>query len=164
MIFSCTGHRPSRSTFPDNDPTLQKLTRLAVSYLKPLEDLITRAHTGMATGWDTAFAQACIERHIPFTAVLPFVGQELRWSAYDQQRYLHLLRYAQEVHVTHHGPLPENRTWLYYKRNSWLVDNCTDLVCLWDKRRTGGTYYTVEYAKSQKRPTHNLWGEWKKHR
>ena len=39
-------------------------------------------------------------------------------------------------------------------RNREMVDICDAVVACYDGRRTGGTFYTIEYAKKQGKPVH----------
>lgn len=73
MIISFTGHRPDKLGEPYH-PTPAKAVHLAIDFLlnaKP--DLCV---VGMAQGWDMSVAYACTKLDIPFTAAIPFIGQE----------------------------------------------------------------------------------------
>lgn len=158
MIWSTTGHRPGISTFPDTDLYFRKLVRLATTWIEASEDRLAVAITGMALGWDQAFAQACAGYGIPFVAAVPFVGQEVRWSAYDQARYRRLIGKAHRVEIVSQSD--EDLPSAYYVRNRWMIDNSQSLVCLYDGRPRGGTYYTVAYATKKQMPVENLWSKW----
>jgi len=160
MILSVTGHRPSPSTFPATDRVLVQLRKTFREYLKLHEP--DRVLTGMALGWDTACALACLDRGIPYVAVIPFVGQENRWEAYDQLRYRKILRSAEKVMPLSTAP-PLDRaeaTDLYHRRNRMLVDHSDRVcACLNPRLTRGGTYATVQYALSRFKRVDNLWGE-----
>jgi len=160
MILAITGHRPSRSTFPATDRALWHLENLARKHLKLIEP--DRVLIGMALGWDTACGLVCQQLGIPFVAVLPFVGQENRWEAYDQIRFRNLLRNADEILCLHSVPVVSHveAAKLYHQRNRYLVDHADRVLALLNpKVQTGGTYATVSYAIAKNLPVTNTWAE-----
>lgn len=110
----------------------------------------------MAHGWDQAVAEAAIDLDIPFTAAVPFVGQERRWPAGSQRRYRQLLAAAVSVEIV--SPYPGTRA--MDLRNKWMVDRADRLVALWDGS-WGGTFNCIQYAIRVHVPFDNLWNQWK---
>lgn len=104
---------------------------------------------GMAQGFDLAAAESVIALKREFldvelVACVPCEGQSCYFSAADKLRYDRVLKNCSEIIV-----LSEN----YYQgcmhlRDRFMVDNC-DLVVCYLRKRSGGTYYTVKYARSQ---------------
>lgn len=152
-IVAVTGHRPQKlGGF--SEEVFQDLVRLAkhcFERLKPLEVI-----TGMALGWDQAVAQACHDLKIPFRAYIPFMGQESQWPQQSQERYWKLLE----------GPVlnmicePGYAAWKMQKRNEAMVDDCHQLLALWDGT-TGGTFNCVAYARKQLHVVVlNCWQRW----
>ncbi|MDE7264663.1 MAG: SLOG family protein [Clostridia bacterium] len=101
---------------------------------------------GMALGFDMAAAESVIEfkkkYNIKLTAVLPCEDQSESFSQANKIRYERILRCCDEV-IT----LSKE----YYKgcmhaRDRYMVENCQALVCFL-RKNSGGTYYTVNYAK-----------------
>jgi hypothetical protein len=59
MIIAATGHRTGNTRL---------MRELASQWLRDRQDTIERVYIGMALGFDTAVAQACVNLGIPFTA------------------------------------------------------------------------------------------------
>src|SRR5262245_52551204 len=99
MIVSGTGHRPPRgyANFREDLGTpkyrfrlfREKLQEFAVGQLRLYKP--DKVLTGMALGWDTALAEACVRLSIPFAAVVPCDNQDRFWEDAQKQRYKELL-------------------------------------------------------------------------
>lgn len=89
--LAVTGHRPDKLG-GYNERTQRDLISLARIELARLEP--HHVITGMALGWDQAIAQAAIDLDIPFTAAVPFQGQEDRWPHDSQREYRRLIAEA----------------------------------------------------------------------
>lgn len=104
---------------------------------------------GGALGFDTLAAERVLQvaerlPDIRLIIVAPCRGQEDRWRPADQERYRNILQRAAKVVY-----LSER----YYDgcmldRNRHLVDGSRWCVA-YQTKATGGTAYTVEYAKKQ---------------
>jgi uncharacterized phage-like protein YoqJ len=127
--------------------------RKVLDQLEPI-----RVITGMALGWDQAIAQACVDLKIPFSAAVPFNGQELTWPRAAQDRYHRLLGQAQEVVIVSDGDYAPEKMQV---RNQWMVDNCDVLLALYDGS-SGGTANCVRYAEGKSVPVINIWSSWTK--
>lgn len=149
-----TGHRPQKLG-GYSDEVLAKLTRLAQHVIDDLE--ATHIITGMALGWDTALALAAVSRKVPFTAAIPFAGQEGRWPEASQRRYHALLDVADEVVVVCDGGFA---SWKMMERNRWMVQHCDLLAALWDGSNSG-TSNCVRYAHDMAVVVHNYWQKWR---
>lgn len=152
MIVAVTGHRPAAF---GNDYTLDGeawdlvWAWFAVQFdeLKP-----ARVLTGMALGVDQVAALVCADRGVPFTAVVPFAGQQERWRDRDKQRYADLLAKAAEVTVVSAGGYSAGKM---HARNRWMVDRADVLLAVWNGNG-GGTASCVEYAERQSVPVRRL--------
>jgi len=103
---------------------------------------VTAAISGMALGVDTYFVQVCLELGIPFTAAIPFVGQESKWLPIQQKLYQYLLaRAAKIVYVCE----PGYERWKMQARNEWIVDHSDHMIAVFDGS-PGGTANAVLYA------------------
>lgn len=107
--------------------------------------------SGMAVGFDLAAAEAVLacREEMPglrLTAVVPFTGQESRFSARDRERFHRVLAAADETivlsSVFHRG--------CYAVRNDYLVDRASVLIA-WYDGSPGGTRYTVRRAERKGR-------------
>ncbi len=152
MIFAATGHRPDKLGGYSLSVHL-KLKSLALSYLSA--ERPKACISGMALGWDQAWACAALQLQIPLTCAVPFAGQERRWPTKTQLVYRNILQRADEVHVVSIG---DYAVWKMQTRNVWMVDRCDRLIALWDGS-TGGTFNCLQYAKG-KCETVNLWNRY----
>ena len=110
--------------------------------------------TGMALGWDQAVARAALHQGIPFTAAIPFEGQDRLWPADARERYSTLLLSAAEVVVVTNGSLRISKA--MQLRNEWMVDHSDRLIALWDGTG-GGTANCVFYAQDRRHPITHIW-------
>lgn len=157
QVFAASGHRPHKLGGYTTS-TRERLTGLAWAYLdKHRPDKVI---SGMALGWDQAWAEAATHHRIPFMAAVPFKGQELRWPKGAREDYAALLAQAAEVHIVDHDVRGEQEARRAFdKRNRWMVDQCSRLVTLWDGSG-GGTCNCVNYATTKGCFIVNLWPLW----
>ncbi len=104
---------------------------------------------GGALGFDTIAAQCIIEQKkcnpsIKLILVLPCYSQAQKWSVADQQTYEAIKTQADKIVYTS----KEYTRDCMFKRNRHLVDYSGICVCYMTKA-SGGTAYTVDYAKRQ---------------
>jgi uncharacterized phage-like protein YoqJ len=157
--IAVTGHRPDKLGGYAADAQA-KVLRFAMHTLKCAAPV--RLKTGMALGWDQACAQAAVSLGIPFDAYLPFVGQELVWSAEFQSVYHDLLTLAASVIVV----CKERTNASYLRRNVRMVHDLSEdtddaLLALWDGSG-GGTAHCWSYAEGRHVQRANLWNEWRR--
>lgn len=159
MILSVTGHRPDKLNILYTDETgYELLCRLAADELMRLNpDMVI---TGMALGWDSAVADACVLLKLPYVAAVPFVGQEKRWSPSAQIRYRDQLQRAKTVEVVCSGPYAP---WKMLVRNKWMNERSDELLALYDGGAGGGTAHCVaDYrARFPEKRIHNCWHDWR---
>jgi uncharacterized phage-like protein YoqJ len=130
-----------------------KLVVLACKFL--IEHKPCRMISGMALGWDTAMAEACIRCNVPFAAAVPFEGQEKQWPESAQARYRTLLQWAECVQIV--TPGKDHGVFAFHVRNMWMVDSTDAVIALWDGSAKGGTAHCVDYARRTRKPVLNLW-------
>lgn len=135
-----TGHRTYRHEA--DEPLLRTV--------RALHDAGIRSFlSGMAIGFDLAAAEAVLDCRksqpdIRLVAVIPFRGQQQRFSATDRARFDRIGAEADETVVlseTYHSGV-------YAVRNNYLVTHAATLIT-WYDGSAGGTRYTVEKALSQ---------------
>ena len=153
MIVCATGHRPNKLGGYGLD-VKTKLEQLAFTWLE--EHKPDKAISGMALGWDQAFARAAIELNIPLVAAIPFTGQEQAWPDSSQKEWKRLVDAAYEVVIVSEGGYA---AWKMQKRNEWMVDQSDMVLALWDGS-SGGTCNCIKYANKVSRPISNLWTNW----
>lgn len=149
-IYAATGHRPDKlgGYGPRIDDRLRNLAYSFFVAAKPDE-----AVSGMALGWDMAFAEAALTLGIPLTAAIPFAGQESKWPTASQERYRNILARAARSVIVCDGGYSSAKM---QTRNEWMVDKCDRLVALWDGS-PGGTGNCIKYARQVGRDVINLW-------
>lgn len=137
-VCAFTGHRILTDDF---DPDLLKrvITNLAKNGVK-------RFLCGMAVGFDMEAAKAVLsikkKLKLELVACLPCAGQDARFSEKNKELYKSILGQCDEVITLE----PSYVSGCMHKRDRYLVDNCDVLVCFL-RRKSGGTYYTVSYAR-----------------
>lgn len=154
MILSATGHRPNKLG-GYNSYAADKLYEVAFEYLKTQTE-VDSIISGMALGWDTAWALAGLNLGIPLIAAVPFVGQERRWPSGNRMQYNGILFKAVQVVIVCEGGYTAEKM---QERNEWMVDNSDILVALWDGS-AGGTGNCVRYARKFNKPIVNLWDQY----
>ena len=120
------------------------------------EEGITTYYAGGAQGFDALASEVVIERRavlsdMRLVVVVPYAEQAAWWSPNEKARYQRIREGANDVIC-----LAER----YYRgcmqrRNRYLVDHSDVCVC-YLTQPTGGTAYTVEYARKQGVPVFNL--------
>ena len=114
------------------------------------------SYAGGAIGFDALVSETVIERRevhpdIRLVIVMPHKGQAKRWSAEEKARHEHIKSSADELIC-----LAEH----YYRgcmqrRNRYMVDRSGTCIC-YLTQDTGGTAYTVRYARKQSLSIINL--------
>lgn len=144
MIIAATGHRPPKiGGFKIPNPTynyIREETRRILQEKQP-----EKAISGMALGFDTLFADVCVELEIPFIAAVPFRGQQNVWPQESRRKYAELLEKAVEVVIVSDGGYSPPKMQI---RNEWMVNNSSVMLSCWDGS-SGGTNNCVQYAYSQ---------------
>lgn len=155
LTVAATGHRPG-SLQPYGGYSNLLFNQLITFARKTLrDDRPKRMTVGMALGWDQAVAQACVDLDIPFTAAVPFEGQESTWPDASRARYARLLAFADHVQIIcDKDTMPVPRA--MQKRNEWMVDQSQAVMALWNGS-FGGTHNCIRYAEKQHVPVTNIW-------
>lgn len=145
--LSCcfSGHRSISYELGDQ---LSQRIRDGIQYLYDNMS-ITTYYAGGALGFDSLAAEAVIEQKkkqpdIRLVIVIPCRSQAERWNAADKARYEKINNSADEIIC-----LSEH----YYRgcmhqRNRYMVDHSCACICYLTEP-TGGTAYTVQYARER---------------
>lgn len=150
MLIAATGHRPNKLG-GYGAKVYRDLVHLAEAYItlaKPSGII-----SGMALGWDQAWADAGINKGVPVHAAVPFVGQESRWPKESQDNFNRILKQCASVTIVCEGAYSAQKM---QTRNEWMVDKADRVCALWDGT-SGGTGNCVRYVKSIDKPLDNLW-------
>lgn len=113
--------------------------------------------TGGALGFDTIAALAVLKMrnkypNIRLILVLPCKSQTLNWKKLDIEIYEYIKSQANEYLYTSENYCDG----CMLKRNRYMVDHADYVISVWDGRKSGGTYATVNYARKQNRKIINL--------
>lgn len=146
-----TGHR---KILPKQKATIAR--RLKNEIIKLVEKNYRYFGAGGALGFDTLAAQTVLELKteypdVKLILVLPCLSQTRGWSARDIEIYEEIKSKADQVVYTSQG----YTRGCMHKRNRHLVDNSSVCICYLTES-TGGTAYTVNYAKEKGLMTINV--------
>ena len=138
-VVALTGHR-----------ALENFDEDALAY--ELESLICEGYTaylcGMAQGFDLLALKLLValkpKKKLYLEACIPYEGHENRSSEAKKQHYMELLQACDRKTVI----FPAYCSGCFLARDRYMVD-CADLVLAHCEKETGGTAYTVNYAKKR---------------
>ena len=135
-----TGHRE----IPENriDYVKQELQKQVVS---AIEEGYTRFLCGFAEGADLLFAAVVAEEQkkrpeLRLEAAIPYAGR----LKTKNQRFHELLLCCSDVKVTCEKYTPS----CFMQRNRYMIDQSERVLAVYDGRDYGGTYHTINYARS----------------
>lgn len=144
-----TGHRPKSLPWGYDEgeencvrfkEELEKIFNGAVDYG------VTTFLTGMAEGFDMIGAEILLKirknRNIKVIAVVPCIGQELKWRIEQQKRYKQILQKCDEVITLSKDYTPTCMN----DRNKYMVNNSSICIACWNGKPSG-TGNTVRFAK-----------------
>jgi uncharacterized phage-like protein YoqJ len=80
------------------------------------------------------------ERPVRLEAAIPYAGRK---KCCDPE-FQALLRQCQAVHAVSEAYFPG----CFFARNRWMVERSDAVIAVYDGRRKGGSFYTIQYAKS----------------
>ena len=147
-----TGYRPEKLPFREreNDVAYLRFRKSLYRIIARLAELgYTEFISGVAMGFDTWVAEDVLRlkaenREVRLECAIPFPEQADKWRHADRVRRERILDAADEV-VTVCEEYAKNS---FFRRNRYMVDRSDVVVCCFDGK-TGGTAYTVEYARRQ---------------
>ena len=154
--IAITGHRPDKLG-NDYDLRSSLIDNIHLSILEILEsidkDLNILPITGMALGIDTLYALIAIELNLSFIAAIPCLNQESKWIEKSRKVYRDIINNPLcTVHYVTDGEYTQS---CMQKRNEWMVDECNELIAIWDGT-SGGTSNCVKYAESRSKKIHRV--------
>ena len=149
-----TGYRPEKLPFRESESDAMYLRFRSSLYrvISRLAELGYREFiSGVAMGFDTWVAEDVLrlketDSDVLLECAVPFPTQADKWRTADKERRERILRAADSV-VTVSEEYAKNA---FFLRNRYMVDRADVIVCCFDGK-TGGTAYTVEYARRQGR-------------
>lgn len=139
-ICALTGHRKLGKDFDE--------TKLKDVFVRLVDEGFTLFLSGMAVGFDTACCRVLYNLReiygIGIVACIPFAGQEEKFSPRQKEVYKNYVEESDGKVVLY----PRYQTGCYFDRNRYMADGC-DLLVAYLREEKGGTFYTVNYAKSK---------------
>ena len=154
--LSFTGHRPESLPFGENELSAESIRVKTMI----LDEIMSSAANGCDTflnggarGGDIIFAEQVLlvkateYPNIRLITVVPHEGQANSWSEAWRERYFRIHELSTEVITL----APRYSRDCYHVRNRYLVDNADKLLALYSGGATGGTAYTVKYARQKNR-------------
>ncbi len=142
-----TGHRTLYEDF-----NIERLKKVVVRLLEIGYDTFL---VGMAVGFDMVCFKVLEQfrktNNLKIIACVPCKGQDAKFSINQKKEYKRMLSVADEVITLEETYTP----YCMIKRNRFMVDNCSFLVS-YLRKNSGGTKYTVDYAKKQNIPVYNV--------
>lgn len=142
----------------------QKLPEAAESYArKKLRNLLDKTGgpltglSSLAAGADQIFAQAILDYGGALRVVIPSAFYQSTLTGDDLAAYQELLSHASNITRLNFSQPSEAA---YYAAGKWIVENCDELVAIWDGRPArglGGTGDVVAYAREVGLTVHIYW-------
>jgi uncharacterized phage-like protein YoqJ len=154
MIIAGTGHRPKYCPckYNENHPWLLNLRKSLYEELK--NSSFNTIIVGMAIGFDTWLAQEALKLGMNVHAYIPFKGQGCAWLPSSKIEYERILSLCKEVKYISE----EYSNDAFFKRDKAMINDCDHVYSLLNPEITsGGTFYTVQYAKKNNKTITNFW-------
>lgn len=160
MTCCVTGNRPSRFPFPRNesDPVYSLYQTMLFSQIELLiQKGFTHFISGMADGADLDFSRQVLilrerQKGILLEAALPFPVRPRKESTpYTEVRDTVLLQCDRKSTIS-----PRYHPGCYERRNRYMVDHADLVLAIWNGEEKGGTWNTIEYARSRGKPIQYL--------
>ncbi len=148
-----TGHRTEK--LPKTEKELENLKKkLLLAIDRAIANGVDTFYFGACYGFDLLAAQLVLMRskilvldnpkHIRLIAVVPFEEQAACWSETNREIYYSTLQYCDEVIMLH----TKFEKGCYHERNRYMVNRAGQMIAYYDGS-SGGTGYTVQYAKQK---------------
>lgn len=128
MIIGITGHRPQR--LKGQQKLIKEWSKQQLIDLNP-----SLLYTGMAEGTDRIIAIAAKELNIPIVCCYPFPKKY--YSPIEEW----IMKNNQIVYIS-----PVYMKNSYFLRDRFIVDQSDIILCVWDGKGGGGTFFTRNYA------------------
>lgn len=160
VTVCATGHRPA--DLPSDygyDYRNARWSSIIADTKKIIKSLDAhRAISGMALGYDTAFAVAVLQLQnegykITLEAAVPCKGQADAWTDAAKKLYKAILARCAKVTVLSNTYTKK----CMQDRNEYMVDNSDAVIAMFDTNKTsGGTYNCIRYAQKAGKKVYNV--------
>lgn len=113
---------------------------------------------GMAIGFDMLAAEEVIKlkaelKELRIIAVVPYRGQNERWSDFAKQTYNNILQNVDDVEIL-------SETYFngcFLRRNDFMLSHSSALIAFYDGTPKGGTFYTIRNARRMDMKVSNVY-------
>lgn len=147
-----TGHRPKDLPWGYDD-TKESCILFKNAMASIIKKSIVNGYTyfisGMAIGIDMIAAEIVLELKATYPDIilecaLPCLNQTAKWNDESIMRYQNILSLADKVTTVSNA--------LYFngcmaKRNKYMIDNSHRVIAVYNGKKSGGTYQTINMAK-----------------
>ncbi|MBO4934148.1 MAG: DUF1273 family protein [Clostridia bacterium] len=144
-----TGHRPAALGFAEDSAEAARVkARLREEILRHAALGVDSFITGMAQGIDTWAGEICARLRgegtpLRLIAARPSPAQMSKASGEAKQRYEALLEQCDAVVTVSEKYTP----WCNHDRDRFMVENSAYVIGVYNGADSGGTYYTLRYAR-----------------
>lgn len=156
-----SGHRPEK--LPKEKQELEQLRdQISEAVEKAIEDGYDTFIAGGARGFDLMCAEVVNFRKriikptdpvlIRLISVIPYEEQAIRWKESERELYYEMMAKSDDVIMLN----SHYHSQAFYKRNRYMVDNSSRLICYYNGSGSG-TGYTIKYAKGEQLDIINLY-------
>lgn len=155
LICCFTGHRASQLPWGYNEHGIRFLIfkrRLRQTIISSIKIGYKYFISGMALGVDMLAAELVIELKqiypdIILECALPCINQTAKWNDESILRYQNILSLADKVTIVSDA--------LYFngcmaKRNKYMIEHSNRIIAVYNGKKYGGTYQTINMAKISK--------------
>lgn len=155
MKAAFTGHRPESLPYSEDSQEFIPLLQAIWTEIDHLIEMgVDTFYCGAARGSDIICGEDIVFRKTlcskPFTLIcsIPFKEQPRGWELEWKMRYWDLLKNSDRIVQTS----DRYQRGCYHIRNRYLVDHSDILLAIYDGYSSGGTAYTINYAKKTGKP------------
>ncbi len=151
LTLCFTGHRPQKLPWGKNEQDercLKMKEELRIEIIKAIHRGYIYFISGMAIGFDTICAEMILELkaiypQIKLICALPSRDQDKKWFPHEKKRYKEILKQADCIHYMY----DKWQEGCELERNSYMLNNSSMVIALYNEKLGGGTRFTVNQAK-----------------
>ncbi len=153
LVCCFTGHRSAQLPWKYNESG-ERFSIFRENLKQAIIDSINLGYnhfiSGMALGADMIAAELVLELkkiypNLILECALPCTDQTLKWKEECATRYEHILSLADKVTFVSKC---EHVDGCMAKRNKYMIDNSSRVIAVYNGRKSGGTFQTINMAKS----------------
>ena len=152
LICCFTGHRPTQLPWHYDESGIRYWAfkrRFRKAIISSIEDGYKHFISGMALGVDMIAAEIVLELKATYPDIilecaLPCINQTAKWNDESIMRYQNILSLADKV-TTVSDTLYFNGCMA--KRNKYMIDHSNRVIAVYNRKKSGGTYQTINMAK-----------------